>query len=44
MWLETKYKNIANKIKLVSLPLLLHCKVDIERASRQPNLRDAKMM
>lgn len=39
---ETKYKSVSKKVKPVALPLPLDCDEKIERASRQPNLRDTR--
>lgn len=39
---ETKYRSVAKKVKLVALLLSLDCEEKIGRASRQPNLRDTR--
>lgn len=39
---ETKYKSVAKKVKPVALPLPFDCEEKVGRASRQPNLRDAR--
>ena len=44
VWVDTKYKIVARKVKLVALPLPLDHEEKVERASMQLNLRDPKMV
>lgn len=40
MKVETKYKIVVKKVKVVALLLPLDCKEKIEKNSMQPNLKD----
>jgi hypothetical protein len=42
VWVHTKYKIVAKKVRPVALPQWADCEENVKRASMQPNLRDPK--
>jgi hypothetical protein len=42
VYVETKYKTMAKKVKPVALPLPFNCEEKVERAFKQLNLRDSR--
>jgi hypothetical protein len=42
VYVETKYKTVTKKVKPMALPLLSNREKKVERAFKQPNLRDPR--
>ena len=42
VWVDSKYKRVGKKVRLVALSLSLECGEHVERASMQPYMRDTR--